>query len=303
MTESEVFYSYTGPVDYMKIDVILKDLKETREFIEMNRTTSKRTYAIMVECLENILKNSVNDPSGNRKFLPFVEVGETGGKIRIRAGNPIHADKKDRLILKLDEVNRLDENALTLLHEREISRKPGKGENGAGLGFILMRLKSGNELEYSFTDADNKITLFEIQILINKFVMRKLIVNQTSNSPRVVLDPERNQFEISGESRPPDVQEFYGEVFRWLDDYSVHLEKAHDRNDPVVFNFDFEYFNSSSAKCILDFCKQLAGFREKGNRIEVKWHYEEEDIDMLEVGREMSKIAKFPFEYVQKDIK
>ena len=303
MPEQGVFYHHTGPVDYKMIDLILKNLKETREFLNLDRTTGKRVYSIMVECLENIVKNSVNIPLNEKKFLPVAQVGEKHGKVFIRACNPIPVANMARLKIKLDEINRLDEGELTRMYEYEINRKPGKGENGAGLGFILMKLKSGNNLEYFFSEAENKIALFEIKISINKYVMRKLIVNQTSNSPKVVLDPERNQFEISGESRPPDVQEFYGEVFRWLDDYAVHLQKSHERNDPVVFNFDFEYFNSSSAKCILDFCKQLAGFRDRGSRIEVKWHYEEEDIDMLEVGREMSKIAKFPFEYIQKDIK
>ena len=30
-----------------------------------------------------------------------------------------------------------------------------------------------------------------------------------------------------------------------------------------------------------------------------KWHYEEDDDDMHEVGQEMSRISKLPFEYVE----
>ena len=30
------------------------------------------------------------------------------------------------------------------------------------------------------------------------------------------------------------------------------------RKDPIEFNLDFNYFNSSSAKYILDFCKKIA---------------------------------------------
>ncbi len=70
-----------------------------------------------------------------------------------------------------------------------------------------------------------------------------------------------------------------------------------------VFNLDFEYFNSSSAKYILDFCKLISATRSKGREINLKWHYERDDMDMLEAGREMSRISKLPFEFVQKDIK
>lgn len=131
--------------------------------------------------------------------------------------------------------------------------------------------------------------------------MRKLIVNKTSNSPEVYFDPENSRFEISGESRPPNVPAFYDEVIGWLNDFSVYLSGSHEIKDPIVFNLDFDYFNSSSAKYILDLCKQIATLRSQGENAIIRWHYESDDIDMLEVGREMSRMAKIPFDYVRKD--
>lgn len=127
--------------------------------------------------------------------------------------------------------------------------------------------------------------------------MRKLIIEKSTNSPGVIFDPEKNIFEISGESRPPDVPGFYSEILTWFDDYSSILSKSDESGEPVVFNFDLEYFNSSSAKYILDFFKQISALRSKGKNITVRWHYEKDDTDMLESGREMSRIAKIPFEY------
>jgi hypothetical protein len=49
----------------------------------------------------------------------------------------------------------------------------------------------------------------------------------------------------------------------------------------------------------LDICKVLAGLRLQGFNIIVKWYHEKEDGDMLEVGKEMSRIVKFPFEYIE----
>ncbi len=133
-----------------------------------------------------------------------------------------------------------------------------------------------------------------------KYIMRKLIIEQTPNSPKVILDPEKNLFEISGESRPPDVATFYLEIIRWFDDFSEYLNRSQSISHPVVINFDFGYFNTSSAKYILDLCKQIGDVRSKGINMEIKWHYEENDRDIFETGREMSKLAKFPFEFVQK---
>jgi hypothetical protein len=126
--------------------------------------------------------------------------------------------------------------------------------------------------------------------------MRKLIIAETSNSPKVILDPEKKTFQISGESRPPNAWEFYSPVVTWLDELSANPSEY---NDPISFNLNFNYFNSSSGKMILDICKILAGLRSKGVEVEVKWYFEKGDNDMLEAGREMSDILKFPFEYIE----
>jgi hypothetical protein len=132
--------------------------------------------------------------------------------------------------------------------------------------------------------------------------MRKLIIDQTPSSPKVILDPEKEIYQISGESRPPDVREFYDQVLSWLDDFSLHLVKSDNKKDPVTFNFNFDYFNSSSGKLILDICKILASLRSKGINIIVNWHFEKDDIDMLEVGKEISRIVKFPFEFIESGV-
>jgi len=199
--------------------------------------------------------------------------------------------------------NESGEKKLNTLYENKINKKVSQEENGAGLGFMLMKIKSGNKIDYNFTSIDDEHLYFELKISVNEYIMRKLIIDQTSHSPKVILDPDKRIFEISGESRPPDVANFYDEILRWMDDYSVHLLKSNEMKDPVTFNFDFEYFNSSSAKYILDFCKQISSVRSKGENITVKWHYEDDDIDMLEVGREMSRMVKVPFEYIQKNVK
>jgi hypothetical protein len=303
MPESEKMLDYTGPVDYKKIDLLLTDLKKNREYIHLNKTTGKRIYAILVEALENIAKHNVKKPAGNIKMDPHISIAKQNDKIIIKAGNLITEDKRDKLVKRLDKINYLDEIALNTLYEEKINMKLHPEGNGAGLGFMLMKLKSGNNVAYNFTPVNNDLIFFEVYISVNKYIMKKLIIDQTTNSPRVILDPEKNRFEISGESRPPDVANFYEGILNWLDDYSVNLVKFQESKDPVVFNFDLEYFNSSSAKYILDFCKQLATIRSKGNNIAIKWHHEEDDMDMLEVGREMSRMAKLPFEYVRKDIK
>jgi hypothetical protein len=132
--------------------------------------------------------------------------------------------------------------------------------------------------------------------------MKKLFIEQTAYSPKVNFDPENNFFEISGESRPPDVDGFYSEIIKWFDDYSSSIIKMKGVKKPAFFNLNFNYFNSPSAKYILNFCKHIGKVRSKGENIGIKWYYEKDDTDMLEMGKEISRIAQVPFEYSLKDV-
>lgn len=130
--------------------------------------------------------------------------------------------------------------------------------------------------------------------------MEKLIIEPTANSPRIVLDPEMSNFEFSGESRPENVRKFYLPVLEWLEAYTASQEGLQDdqRTSGLQCQFNFEYFNSTSAKYILDIFKSLNALHALGLELKIKWFYEEDDEDMLEVGQEMSRMSKLTFEYI-----
>jgi len=133
--------------------------------------------------------------------------------------------------------------------------------------------------------------------------MEKLIIEPTANSPRIILDPGIRNFEFSGESRPENVRKFYLPILEWLEAYTNEQEKLQDkeRTFGLLCQFNFEYFNSTSAKYILDIFKSLNAISSLGIDLEIKWLYEEDDEDMLEVGQEMSRMSKLSFEYITSD--
>ena len=133
--------------------------------------------------------------------------------------------------------------------------------------------------------------------------MEKLVIEPTFNSPSVILDPESNQFDFSGESRPENVRKFYLPILEWLDSFAKEQSEMRSsaRSSSLQVRFNFEYFNSTSAKYILDIFKALNVLNDLGIEILVKWLYEEDDEDMLEVGEEMSRMSKLEFEYINTD--
>ncbi len=130
--------------------------------------------------------------------------------------------------------------------------------------------------------------------------MQALIIEATDNSPKVIFDPARSVFEISGESRPEDVRKFYEPILQWIDGFGAFL-KQQNSTQKIQFNFIFEYFNSSSAKYVMDIMSKLNDIKLSNNNIniEICWHYDEMDEDMLEAGEEFENITQIPFKFIK----
>lgn len=132
--------------------------------------------------------------------------------------------------------------------------------------------------------------------------MEPLIIQTGEITPGIIFDPNTNFYEITGESRPESVREFYQPVLDWLENYATELKSENTQEEKpsgIVINFKLEYFNSSSAKYFLDIIKSLiSNFYSMGIDIKVHWHFEEGDEDMQEAGEELSHMVKFPFKYL-----
>jgi hypothetical protein len=122
--------------------------------------------------------------------------------------------------------------------------------------------------------------------------MEVINIKGTEDTPSVVLDKANGIFELSGRSLPEDVNQFYEPILNWIERYAA------EANDETIFNFKLEYFNTASSKVILDILLKFEEIFEKGKAIRIKWHYHEEEEDMLEAGEEYADIVEIPFEYV-----
>jgi len=122
--------------------------------------------------------------------------------------------------------------------------------------------------------------------------MEVINIKGTEDTPNVILDKENGKFEISGRSLPEDVNMFFEPIMDWIDEYSE------EPLDKTVFDFKLEYFNTASSKVILDILLKFEEIVENGKDVLVKWHYHEDEEDMLEAGEEYADIVEIPFEYI-----
>lgn len=127
--------------------------------------------------------------------------------------------------------------------------------------------------------------------------MENIIIAATERSPEVNFDFSKNKFQLRGESYPEDVNEFFGPVIEKFEDYLGNLEGGE-----ISFIFEFIYFNSSTAKILMGLFDLFDEVAEKGNKVVVEWHYDEEDDNMEELGEEFGEDLETA-EFVLKAIK
>ncbi|MFH1320370.1 MAG: DUF1987 domain-containing protein [Bacteroidota bacterium] len=132
--------------------------------------------------------------------------------------------------------------------------------------------------------------------------MKALNIKATEFTPKVLFDPDNNKFEMSGESTPENAQNFYMPILEWLDKYHSYQywrDKTYKgKSKGVVFEFKFEYFNSTSAKYILEIFKKIKKLIRDKINLRIKWYYDEPDEDMKNSGEQFIKMTKLPMELI-----
>ncbi len=122
--------------------------------------------------------------------------------------------------------------------------------------------------------------------------MEVLRVEGSGYTPKVVLDPASNTFEISGRSLPEDVSAFYSPIIEWINNY------AQSPNKKTVFEFKLTYYNTASSKLLLNIMSKLEDIVADDNEVLIKWYYPEDDEDLEEAGEEYADIVDVPFESI-----
>jgi hypothetical protein len=124
--------------------------------------------------------------------------------------------------------------------------------------------------------------------------MEALIIEATPKTPRVILDPVENHFEISGMSLPENVVKTYDPIIKWVDE---NMGKV--KGDPIVFKFKLDYLNSASAKMISVILTKLEEDYKSDLPIEIEWYYNADDDDIRSESEIYSMLKKVPIKLIE----
>ena len=121
--------------------------------------------------------------------------------------------------------------------------------------------------------------------------MDNLIIGADVRTPAIEFKWADGKFLIRGESYPEDVRKFYDppmKAFRsWAEESGTQS---------VEFELAFVYFNSSTAKVLMDLFEFLEEIAENGREVSIAWVHAEDDDNLKELGEEFAEelsAAKF----------
>ncbi|MCS6820485.1 MAG: DUF1987 domain-containing protein [Microscillaceae bacterium] len=118
--------------------------------------------------------------------------------------------------------------------------------------------------------------------------MQSLVIEDCTGefaTPYVNFDLNLMVFEIGGESFMEDTDEYYSPILNWLEEF------AETYSEPLVFNFKFLYYNSSTSKSILKMFKILKNYSLKAP-LQIYWYYPEDNEDLMQEGKDFQDIVQ-----------
>lgn len=169
MNEQNIIMSFMGNLTHQVTTSLLKNLKDNMSATNIDVTTQKRLYGVIVECLDNISKHwaalDIQKLLG-RSSPPIFMLSRKDDYFYIVTGNHVVNEHIESLSAKIEFVNTLDKIGLQDFYRETLAKESPLERDDAGLGIIDIALKSGNKLEYIFKPITSTVAFYVIQAKI-----------------------------------------------------------------------------------------------------------------------------------------
>jgi len=98
---------------------------------------------------------------------------------------------------------------------------------------------------------------------------------------------------MNGSSLLTDPLNFYRPVYEWVENY------INSPAEKTTISLKFYYIDSASVQAIFDILKLLKKMPAAEKRIVIKWYFEFDDPELLEIGEIMETRLNLKFEFIQ----
>jgi hypothetical protein len=166
----EIIIAYDGDVTHQVMKAFTSLVEEKLEADGEEDSVIRRVYHILVECLQNINRHAeaFNQPREKYPGRGALLVSKTTDYYRVITANVIVSDYVPELREFMETINPMSEDQLNERYKEQLKNASISARGGAGLGFIDIRRKTGNPLEYHFIAHDEAYSFFLLNVVITR---------------------------------------------------------------------------------------------------------------------------------------
>ncbi len=170
MKDYEIALAYEGDINHQIMKAFTDLIEENMSQIKEAEALKIKVYHVMVESLQNISKHAINP--GNLSSLDYTRgiflVSRNNKVYNVITGNIIKKDRITYLQELIDHINSLSQKQLDDLYKKQLREGQLSEKGGAGLGFIDIRRKTGNNLEFEFQSISETHVFFQFTATIHR---------------------------------------------------------------------------------------------------------------------------------------
>ena len=170
MKKSNISLAYEGEISH-EITKAFSSLAESHIAIDNeSNSLQKRVFHVMVESLQNISKHSAERkiPTSIVDGHGLFFISKSENEYCITTGNVIETNEVSRVEEILKKINSGNKKSLKERYKTKIKKGRLSEKGGAGLGFIDMVRKTGEQLMFSFKKLNDKKSYFILTSTISR---------------------------------------------------------------------------------------------------------------------------------------
>jgi len=152
---------FEGQITHQVMKALTGLVEEQLDDVEDDRVM-RRVFHVMVESLQNINRHAESYEYRGHPYpgVGLVLVAKNKERFQVTTGNIIETGHAEEISLFLGKLNNMDSDSLDDLYKQQMREGIMSPKGGAGLGFIDIRRKTGNPLDFSFVKIDEETTFF-----------------------------------------------------------------------------------------------------------------------------------------------
>lgn len=166
LKSNQLLFLHKGSITKELIELVVESLEQSVTNLEKDRKVRRKITNVFIEVFQNIGYHGIKDPEFSSSDM--IIVISLPKSYKIGSTNLIRKDQKEFIRTKIDEINAMSPEELREQYKHALSNNEMSDKGTAGLGFIDIARKSGQQLYCEFEDVNDKYVYFYFETRVLK---------------------------------------------------------------------------------------------------------------------------------------